>query len=90
VITRLLFWLLVFLGIVWVLRRIGVAARRPAAASGQVNGRMVRDRVCQTFLPEERALRLEKGGETHYFCSPACRDRFLLEQSGRRAAAGDR
>jgi YHS domain-containing protein len=37
---------------------------------------MVRDRVCNTFLPEEKALRVEEDGEEHFFCSEACRDRF--------------
>jgi YHS domain-containing protein len=40
---------------------------------------MVRDRVCNTFLPQSRALELEVGGERHYFCSESCRDRFLAE-----------
>jgi YHS domain-containing protein len=89
--VRFLFWLMVVLGVLWILKRIRVAARRPAAArSGQVTGRMVRDRICQTFLPEERALRLTRGGETHHFCSPACRERFLAEEGGRRAAATGR
>ncbi len=72
---RLLVWLLLILGVFWLLKRLGRGARahQPARAVG----RMVRDRVCQTFLPEERALRLEAAGAIHYFCSAACRDRFL-------------
>jgi YHS domain-containing protein len=90
VIIRFLFWLTVVLGIIWILKRMRVATRRPAAGAGQITGRMVRDRVCQTFLPEERALQLTRGGETHFFCSPACRERFLMEKGGRQAAAAGR
>jgi len=38
---------------------------------------MVRDRVCNTFLPRSRALSLHAGGEEHFFCSDACRAKFL-------------
>ena len=36
---------------------------------------MVRDRVCNTFLPRDRALRALVDGREEHFCSPACRDR---------------
>jgi hypothetical protein len=38
---------------------------------------MVRDRVCNTFLPRQRALRAMVGGREEHFCSAACRDRAL-------------
>ena len=45
---------------------------------------LVRDRVCNTFLPRDRALTVEQDGATHHFCSETCRSRFL---EGRRAAS---
>jgi len=39
---------------------------------------LVRDRICNTFLPRSRALRAVVGGHEEYFCSAACRDRALL------------
>jgi hypothetical protein len=36
---------------------------------------MVRDRVCNTFVPRARALVATIGGRDEYFCSAACRDR---------------
>ena len=36
---------------------------------------LVRDRVCNTFLPRERALTVVVGGRQEHFCSAACRDR---------------
>ena len=50
-------------------------ARQPRVEA--VRGRMVRDRVCNTYLPREKALRLEAGDGEHFFCSEACRDRYL-------------
>jgi hypothetical protein len=39
---------------------------------------LVRDRICNTFLPRSRALRAVVGGHEEHFCSTACRDRALL------------
>jgi uncharacterized protein len=36
---------------------------------------MVRDRVCDTFLPRSRALVATVDGREQHFCSEACRDR---------------
>ena len=38
---------------------------------------LVRDRVCNTFLPRERALSARVGGSEQHFCSTACRDKAL-------------
>ena len=51
---------------------------RPAVESGA----LVRDRVCNTFLPRERALRARVGGREEHFCSAGCRDRALSGMSG--------
>jgi hypothetical protein len=36
---------------------------------------MVRDRVCDTFVPRSRALMAVVDGREQHFCSPACRER---------------
>ena len=86
-IIRFLLWLLVFMGAMWLWRRVqallvvtGAPRRGPASRSA---GRMVRDRVCQTFIAEENALQLAEGSEVRYFCSPACRDRYLAQKDPR-------
>ncbi|HET7294777.1 MAG TPA: hypothetical protein VFM88_20305 [Vicinamibacteria bacterium] len=48
-------------------------ARRPRP------GDLVRDRVCNTFVPRERAVRADVAGREEHFCSTACRDKALLE-----------
>ena len=45
------------------------APRREAATD------MVRDRVCDTFLPRARALVAVVNGREEHFCSAKCRDR---------------
>jgi len=68
----------------WIARGVAGAGRPRAAAGprdGAVSGRMVRDRVCNTFLPHESAIAVRVGNETHYFCSDTCRSRFLRESA---------
>ena len=65
------------------LRRLG-GARPPSAAGpdgGAVVQDLVRDRVCNTFLPREHALSAVVQGREEHFCSPACRDRALASAS---------
>jgi len=45
---------------------------------------LVRDRVCNTFLPRSRALTAMVAGEQRHFCSESCRDAAL--GAGRRAS----
>jgi hypothetical protein len=66
----------------WIARLIGGVRRgeKPRPSRARVSeGSMVRDRVCNTFLPRSRALEASLGDETHFFCSEACRSRFLRE-----------
>ena len=50
---------------------------RPAAKSGREAGLMVRDEVCNTYLPREDAVREVQGGKELFFCSQACRKKYL-------------
>ena len=80
-------FLIAFLRIVvilFVVRLIlrGVAAlirprkREAAKARPRKDGvDLVRDRVCNTFLPRERAIRWMTEGGEEYFCSEKCRKR---------------
>lgn len=83
-IRRLLIIALAFWGIARILRvlRRGPRAGSPSAKPLPSTGRMVRDRVCETFLPVHLALSLKRRGATHYFCSEECRTRFLAADQG--------
>jgi len=56
--------------------------REPPAATPAPGVDMVRDRICNTFLPRERAVSAVVGGRQMHFCSPACRDRALALPPG--------
>ena len=79
----LLFGALLYLIIIWIwkpplTRRPD--ARRTGSSSNEIEG-MKRDSVCGVFVPESQAVILREKGETLYFCSGECREKFL--HSGR-------
>ena len=55
----------------WLQPAAAPVPRQPPAAD------LVRDRVCNTFIPRERALRCRVLDHEEHFCSAACRDRAL-------------
>jgi hypothetical protein len=68
------------LGILLVVRLVlrAFAAQRVGSGPARPDGSgrdLVRDRVCNTFVPRDRALVARVGGREEFFCSPACRDR---------------
>jgi uncharacterized protein len=55
-------------------------AGQRVSSSSRKTGMMVKDEVCNTYLPEEDAVQEKFNGEIHYFCSKKCRDKFLESQ----------
>jgi YHS domain-containing protein len=90
VILRLAAWILVALGIAWLVRRVFQAAPsgrdRPTAGRGSArsDGLLVRDPVCSTYVPKDRARVLrDDSGDEHYFFSERCEGRFLAARRKR-------
>jgi hypothetical protein len=62
----------------------GQAASQPSAPAassggdsrGQAPQSLKKDPVCGTFVSAATAVLKSKGGETYYFCSAECRDKF--------------
>ena len=85
---RQLFLVVVVGALMWWLRkltrRMQPSQGRPVEGPTQPVrdlGPMVRDHVCNTFLPKSRALTtLGDSGEL-YFCSEECREKFLAEHT---------
>jgi hypothetical protein len=53
--------------------RLFASTRERPAPAGATD--LVRDRVCNTFVPRDRALVATRGGRSEHFCSAACRER---------------
>jgi hypothetical protein len=47
-----------------------------APPRGQAPQSLKKDPVCGTFVSTATAIQKTKGGETYYFCSAECRDKF--------------
>jgi len=85
---RIIFWFLVgyiILRVAMFWRKISrtTASARPETPPA-LSGTMVKDEICQTYLPKEKALREIIDGEERFFCSPECRRKCLEERSGGR------
>lgn len=85
---RAIFELIMTVFIITLLRSvIGIVAKAmfhpsaPAASPGQrpsvpAGGELKKDPVCGTFISTATAIHKKVGGETYYFCSAECRDKF--------------
>jgi uncharacterized protein len=49
----------------------------PRQKSKQISGLMVKDSVCNTYLPKEDAIKEIVEGKEYFFCSKECRQKFL-------------
>ena len=57
---------------------------RPQRPPRELSGNMIKDEVCNTYLPQEDAVRASVDGTDHFFCSRECRDQFV-EQAKKKA-----
>jgi YHS domain-containing protein len=48
----------------------------PRPPSVETGGELKKDPVCGTFISTTTALQKRVAGETYYFCSTECRDKF--------------
>lgn len=46
----------------------------------QVDDVMIKDPLCGTYFPRRNAVHLNLNGNDLYFCSEACRDRYLARR----------
>lgn len=87
-ILRFLFLIIVFYFVQRLISSVFKIGRRPRPEVREDNGRgnvsvkreqVEKDPVCGMFVAREAAVIQEKGGETYYFCSEECRDKFLKD-----------
>ena len=78
--VRFILPLILFLVVRYLLRTVfgstqqaNVPQQRPDVPSG---GELKRDPVCGTYVAVATSLTREVKGQTHYFCSKECRDKY--------------
>jgi YHS domain-containing protein len=54
------------------------AGRQAPTASAE---EMVRDPVCQLYLPRAEAIRRKVQGREYFFCGPGCLEKFLVRRA---------
>lgn len=83
---RQLFLLVLIFGLGYLLVRLLFPRLRGPRETGRqaptgIAEEMVRDPVCQLYLPRSEAIRRKVQGRDHFFCSPGCLDKFLVRRS---------
>ena len=69
-----LFLFLAYVAFLFVRIYLGVkSASRRASAPRQIRGEMVKDEICNTYIPRDEALTEVRDGVERYFCSEECR-----------------
>jgi uncharacterized protein len=63
----------IFFRVLLGLKQVSSRHQRPR----EVQGVMVKDEICGTYIPREDALIEVRGGAEHYFCSEECHRKFL-------------
>ncbi|HLK20819.1 MAG TPA: hypothetical protein VKT81_17830 [Bryobacteraceae bacterium] len=89
---RVIFWLLGMVVVISLLRGIiGIVMRgvsealrpRPSQQGGQrqagvpLSGELKKDPACGTYISAATSIHENVGGETFYFCSKECRDKYV-------------
>ncbi len=60
----------------WLAKNISAPGPRHAPG-GSIDDVMVKDPYCNVYIPKREGIELFHQGKHHYFCSSACRDKFL-------------
>jgi len=78
--VRLILWLIVGFLAYTVFQMLKQALLKPPGPPPEKTTRgeeMVQDPECNTYVPRGDAIKAQHKGETHYFCSNECRDKYL-------------
>ena len=76
---RFLLYLLLFYVVFKVVGFFLKPTRRsgPPPSAKKESGLMVKDEVCNTYLPKDQAIKVIDQGQEHFFCSQECRTKYL-------------
>jgi uncharacterized protein len=73
---RLAIWVALGYLLYRVVKRVFKPSAHLEDRSDGIIDEMVKDPQCETYIPRRQAKKRVVGGQTHFFCSDACADRF--------------
>jgi YHS domain-containing protein len=53
---------------------------------GEIDDVMIKDPYCEAYFPKKDAVHLKFDGKDLQFCSTRCKDKFLADQTEKRAS----
>jgi YHS domain-containing protein len=69
----------------WMLKNLP-PSQPPEGRNGSMTGVddvMVKDPICEVYFPKRNGIEVKADGESHYFCSTECRDKYLAAKSSK-------
>jgi YHS domain-containing protein len=80
---RIFFYALLFYVIFKLVRFFSSLNKRSRSSQPKqkVSGKMVHDKICNTYLPVEDAIKEIHNGNEYFFCSETCRQKFLQNKN---------
>ncbi|MGA7874495.1 MAG: hypothetical protein WCA08_02450 [Desulfoferrobacter sp.] len=83
---RLVLYILVFYLAYQLLKSVGRSLLRPRQQSNdasQEDTDLIQDPHCGAYFLKQKGVKANVDGNSMYFCSPSCRDAYLLEHQSR-------
>lgn len=65
----------------WMFPDSGQKKNVSSRADEQIDDVMIKDPFCEAYFPQRNAVNLTFNGNVYYFCSKACRDKFVARHS---------
>lgn len=67
----------------WMAKSPAFRQAMSSGGAGEIDDIMVKDPSCGVYFPKRDGVHLRYDGEDFYFCSEACRNRFVSEKDNR-------
>ena len=66
----------------WMIQQGGISQKTVESnISGEIDDVMIKDPLCEIYFPKRDGVHLRVDGKDLYFCSKACRDKFVKMHS---------
>jgi len=65
----------------WMLTNIIPGPKASTGSERQIDDIMIKDPVCEVYFPKRSGISLSIEGETLYFCSEECKDKYLSKKT---------